>query len=145
MGNESVAFGFMVAGGRFFTGYPITPSSEVLETLQKWLPRCGGVVRQTEDELAGVNMAIGAALTGVRTMTATSGPGFSLMQEGVGHSGSGEVPLVFVDCQRSGPSTGMPTKPEQSDINIMVFGGHGDFPRIVLAPGHPDDCFYPNI
>ena len=142
MGNESIAFGFMVAGGRFFTGYPITPSTEVLETLQKWLPRCGGVVRQTEDELAGVNMAIGAALTGVRTMTATSGPGISLMQEGVGHAGSGEVPLVVVDCQRSGPSTGMPTKPEQSDLNIMVFGGHGDFPRIVLTPGHPDDCFY---
>jgi len=142
MGNESIAFGFMAAGGRFFTGYPITPSTEVLETLQKWLPRCGGVVRQTEDELAGINMAIGAALTGVRTMTATSGPGISLMQEGVGHAGSGEVPLVIVDCQRSGPSTGMPTKPEQSDLNIMVFGGHGDFPRIVLTPGHPDDCFY---
>ena len=87
-------------------------------------------------------MAIGAALTGVRTMTATSGPGLSLMQEGVGHAGSGEVPLVVVDCQRSGPSTGLPTKPEQSDLNIMVFGGHGDFPRIVLAPGHPDDCFH---
>ena len=142
MGNESIAFGFMVAGGRFFTGYPITPSTEVLETLQKWLPRCGGVARQTEDELAGINMAIGAALTGVRTMTATSGPGFSLMQEGVGHAGSAEVPLVIVDCQRSGPSTGMPTKPEQSDLNIMVFGGHGDYPRIVLTPGHPDDCFY---
>ncbi len=142
MGNESIAFGFMVAGGRFFTGYPITPSTEVLETLQKWLPRCGGVARQTEDELAGINMAIGAALTGVRTMTATSGPGFSLMQEGIGHAGSAEVPLVIVDCQRSGPSTGMPTKPEQSDLNIMVFGGHGDYPRIVLTPGHPDDCFY---
>lgn len=142
MGNELVAFGFMAAGGRFFTGYPITPSSEILETLQKWLPRCGGVARQTEDELAGINMAIGAALTGVRTMTATSGPGFSLMQEGVGHAGSAEVPMVVVDCQRSGPSTGMPTRPEQSDLNLMVFGGHGDFPRIVLAPGHPEDCFY---
>jgi 2-oxoglutarate ferredoxin oxidoreductase subunit alpha len=142
MGNESVAFGFMAAGGRFFTGYPITPSTEVLETLQKWLPKCGGVARQTEDELAGVNMAIGASLTGVRTMTATSGPGFSLMQEGVGHAGSAEVPLVIVDCQRSGPSTGMPTKPEQSDLNLMVFGGHGDFPRFVLTPGHPEDCFY---
>ncbi len=142
MGNESIAFGFMVAGGRFFCGYPITPSSEVLETLQKWLPRCGGVARQTEDELAAINMAIGAALTGTRTMVATSGPGFSLMQEGVGHAGSAEVPLVAVDCQRSGPSTGMPTKPEQSDLNLLVFGGHGDFPRIVLAPGHPEDCFY---
>ena len=142
MGNEAIAFGFMAAGGRFFTGYPITPSSEVLETLQKWLPRCGGVARQTEDELAAINMAIGASLTGVRAMCATSGPGFSLMQEGIGHSGSAEVPIVVVDCQRSGPSTGMPTKPEQSDINLMVFGGHGDFPRIVLSPGHPEDCFY---
>jgi 2-oxoglutarate/2-oxoacid ferredoxin oxidoreductase subunit alpha len=141
-GNESIAFGFMVAGGRFFCGYPITPSSEVLETLQKWLPRVGGVARQTEDELAGINMAIGAALTGTRAMVATSGPGLSLMQEGVGHTGSGEIPLVIVDCQRSGPSTGMPTKPEQSDLNLMVFGGHGDFPRIVLTPGNPEDCFY---
>lgn len=142
MGNESIAFGFMVAGGRFFAGYPITPSTEVLETLQKWLPRVGGIARQTEDELAAVNMAIGSALTGTRTMVATSGPGFSLMQEGVGHAGSAEVPLVAVDCQRSGPSTGMPTRPEQSDLNLMVFGGHGDFPRIVLSPGHPEDCFY---
>lgn len=141
-GNESVALGFLVAGGRFFTGYPITPSSEILETLQKWLPQYGGVARQTEDELAGINMAIGAALTGTRTMVATSGPGFSLMQEGIGHAGSAEIPIVIVDCQRSGPSTGMPTKPEQSDLNLMVFGGHGDFPRIVLAPGHPEDCFY---
>ena len=141
-GNESVALGFLVAGGRFFTGYPITPSSEILETLQKWLPRYGGVARQTEDELSGINMAIGAALTGTRTMVATSGPGFSLMQEGIGHAGSAEIPIVIVDCQRSGPSTGMPTKPEQSDLNLMVFGGHGDFPRIVLAPGHPEDCFY---
>ncbi len=141
-GNESVALGFLVAGGRFFTGYPITPSSEILENLQKWLPQYGGVARQTEDELSGINMAIGAALTGTRTMTATSGPGLSLMQEGFGQTGSGEIPLVIVDCQRSGPSTGMPTKPEQSDFNLMVFGGHGDFPRIVLSPGHPEDCFY---
>jgi 2-oxoglutarate ferredoxin oxidoreductase subunit alpha len=141
-GNESVSLGFLAAGGRFFAGYPITPSSEILESLQKWLPQYGGVARQTEDELAGINMAIGAALTGTRSMVATSGPGFSLMQEGIGHAGSAEIPIVIVDCQRSGPSTGMPTKPEQSDLNLMVFGGHGDFPRVVLAPGHPEDCFY---
>jgi 2-oxoglutarate ferredoxin oxidoreductase subunit alpha len=141
-GNESVALGFIVAGGRFFAGYPITPSSEILESLQKWLPMFGGVARQTEDELSGINMAIGAALTGARVMVGTSGPGFSLMQEGVGHAGSAEIPIVIVDCQRAGPSTGMPTKPEQSDLNLMIFGGHGDFPRIVLAPGHPEDCFY---
>jgi len=141
-GNESVALGFIMAGGRFYAGYPITPSSEILESLQKWLPQFGGVARQTEDELSGINMAIGAALTGTRAMVGTSGPGFSLMQEGVGHAGSAEIPLVIVDCQRAGPSTGMPTKPEQSDLNLMIFGGHGDFPRIVLAPGHPEDCFY---
>lgn len=141
-GNESLSLGFLVAGGRFFAGYPITPSSEILENLQKWMPIFGGVARQTEDELSGINMAIGAALTGTRAMVATSGPGFSLMQEGIGHAGSAEIPLVIVDCQRAGPSTGMPTKPEQSDLNLMVFGGHGDFPRIVLAPGHPEDCFY---
>ncbi len=144
-GNESLSLGFIVAGGRFFAGYPITPSSEILESLQKWLPQFGGVARQTEDELSGINMAIGAALTGARAMVATSGPGFSLMQEGIGHAGSAEIPLVIVDCQRAGPSTGMPTKPEQSDLNMMVFGGHGDFPRIVLAPGHPEDCFYLSV
>lgn len=141
-GNESTAMGALVAGARFFCGYPITPSSEILEALEKWLPQCGGVARQTEDELSGINMAIGAALTGARAMVATSGPGLSLMQEGIGQAGSAEIPLVVVDCQRSGPSTGMPTKPEQSDLNLMIFGGHGEFPRVVLAPGHPEDCFY---
>lgn len=140
-GNEAAAFGFLVAGGRFFTGYPITPATEILTWLQRRLPEFGGVAMQAEDELAAVNMAIGAAMTGVRTMTATSGPGISLMQEGVSHLGSAEIPLVIVDCQRSGPSTGMPTKSEQSDINMVVHGGNGDFPRIVLAPATPKDCF----
>jgi 2-oxoglutarate ferredoxin oxidoreductase subunit alpha len=140
-GNEALALGFLAAGGRFFTGYPITPASEILEWLESHLPRFGGVAVQAEDELAAVNMAIGAAMTGVRSMTATSGPGISLMQEGVSHLGSAEVPLVVVDCQRSGPSTGMPTKPEQSDINMLVHGGNGDFPRVVLAPAEPGDCF----
>jgi 2-oxoglutarate ferredoxin oxidoreductase subunit alpha len=140
-GNEAVAFGFLVAGGRFFTGYPITPATEILTWLDRMLPRFGGVAIQAEDELAAVNMAIGAAMTGTRAMTATSGPGISLMQEGVSHLGSAEIPLVVVDCQRSGPSTGMPTKPEQSDINMLVHGGNGDFPRIVLAPATPNDCF----
>ncbi len=140
-GNEAVAFGFLAAGGRFFTGYPITPATEILTWLERMLPRFGGVAIQAEDELAAVNMAIGAAMTGTRSMTATSGPGISLMQEGVSHLGSAEIPLVVVDCQRSGPSTGMPTKPEQSDINMVVHGGNGDFPRIVLAPSTPDDCF----
>ncbi|HLA67261.1 MAG TPA: 2-oxoacid:acceptor oxidoreductase subunit alpha [Acidimicrobiia bacterium] len=140
-GNEALALGFLVAGGRFFTGYPITPASEILESLQRHLPRFGGVTVQAEDELSAVNMAIGAALTGVRAMTATSGPGLALMQEGIGHAGSAEVPLVIVDCQRAGPSTGMPTKPEQSDLAMLVHGGNGEFPRVVLAPGGAADCF----
>jgi 2-oxoglutarate ferredoxin oxidoreductase subunit alpha len=113
-----------------------------MEWLIKWSPKVGGVVRQAEDELSAINMAIGAALTGTRTMVATCGPGLSLMQEGIGQLGMGEIPLVIVDAQRGGPSTGLPTKPEQSDLNLLIFGGHGDFPRIVLAPGTPEDCFY---
>jgi len=141
-GNEAVAFGFLVAGGRFFAGYPITPATEIMEWLTKYGTRFGCVVKQAEDELAAINMAIGAALAGARAMVSTSGPGISLMQEGIGQAGSAEIPVVIVDCQRAGPSTGMPTKVEQSDIQLMVYGGHGDFPRIVLTPGNPTDCFY---
>ncbi len=140
-GNHALALGFMAAGGRFFTGYPITPASEILEFLEAHLADVDGVAVQAEDELSAVNMAIGAALTGTRSMTATSGPGISLMQEGVSHAGAAEVPLVVVDCQRAGPSTGMPTKPEQSDLGMLVHGGNGDFPRIVLTPGDATDCF----
>ena len=141
-GNEALAFGFLVAGGRFYAGYPITPSTEIMESLIKWMPKFGGIVRQVEDELSAINMSIGAALTGTRAMCATCGPGLSLMQEGIGQLGMGEIPLVIVDAQRGGPSTGLPTKPEQSDINLLVYGGHGDFPRIVLAPSHPEECFH---
>ena len=141
-GNEAVAFGFAVAGGRFFAGYPITPATEIMEWLVKWLPSFGGVVQQAEDELSAANMAIGAALTGTRAMVATSGPGLALMQEAIGQSGMAEIPLVLVDSQRAGPSTGMPTKPEQSDIMMMAHGGQGDFPRVVLAPGTPAECFH---
>ncbi len=140
-GNEATAFGFAAAGGRFFAGYPITPSTEIMEWLTKWMPKFGGVVRQAEDELSSINMALGAALAGARAMTATCGPGISLMQEGIGQLGMCEIPLVIVDAQRGGPSTGLPTKPEQSDINLLVYGGHGDFPRAVLAPGTPKECF----
>ncbi len=140
-GNEAVAFGFLVAGGRFFTGYPITPASEILAWLEARLPEFGGIAVQAEDELSAVNMAVGAALAGARAMTATSGPGIALMQEGVGHAGSAEIGVVVVDCQRSGPSTGMPTKPEQSDIGMLASGSNGDFARVVLAPGDPRDAF----
>jgi len=140
-GNEAAAFGFLAAGGRFFAGYPITPASEILEWLTRRLPEFGGVAVQAEDELSALNLALGAAMTGTRAMTATSGPGIALMQEGISHAGSAEIPVVIVDCQRAGPSTGMPTKPEQGDIGMLVSGSTGDFPRIVLAAGGPADAF----
>ncbi len=144
-GNEGIGMGFMVAGGRFMAGYPITPATDVLEFLQKHLPRLGGVAWQAEDELSAVNMSLGAALTGVRSMVGSSSPGIALMAEGISQAGSAEIPLVVVDTQRSGPSTGMPTKPEQSDINMVCFAGNGDFERIVLAAGDPEDCFWLTI
>jgi 2-oxoglutarate ferredoxin oxidoreductase subunit alpha len=140
-GNEALALGFLAAGGRFYAGYPITPASEILEWLSARLPEFGGVAVQAEDELAAINMALGAAMTGTRSMTASSGPGIALMQETVSHLGSAEVGVVVVDCQRAGPSTGMPTKPEQSDVGMLVWGSSGDFPRVVLAPGDPVDAF----
>jgi 2-oxoglutarate ferredoxin oxidoreductase subunit alpha len=140
-GNEATAFGFAAAGGRFFAGYPITPATEILDWLTRRLPRLGGIAVQAEDEMAAINMAIGAAMTGARAMTGSSGPGIALMQESVGHCGSAEIPLVIVDCQRAGPSTGMPTKIEQSDIGMLVHGSNGDFPRVVLCPGNPEECF----
>jgi 2-oxoglutarate ferredoxin oxidoreductase subunit alpha len=141
-GNHAAAMGFMAAGGRFFAGYPITPATDVMNFLLRHLPAAGGVVIQAEDELAAINLSIGASLTGVKAMTASSGPGIALMQESIGHCGSAEIPMVIIDCQRAGPSTGMPTKPEQSDINMLTRGGNGDYPRIVMAPGDPEECFY---
>ncbi len=141
-GNEAAALGFTVAGGRFFAGYPITPATDVLEWLEVRLATLGGVAVQAEDELAAVNMAIGASLAGSPAMVATSGPGIALMSEAISHAGAAEVPLVVLDCQRAGPSTGMPTKPEQSDVGMLAFGGNGDYPRIVLAPGGPEDAFH---
>ena len=140
-GNEATAFGFLVSGGRFFVGYPITPATDIMEWLTPRLPKFGGVVKQAEDELAVINMGIGAACAGARVMVATSGPGQSLMTEGVGHAGEAEVPIVVVECQRVGPSTGEPTKNEQSDINHVVYSSHGEFPRLVVAPSTPTDCF----
>ncbi len=140
-GNQAVALGFVVGGGRFFAGYPITPATEVMEYLQRYLPAFGGVVRQAEDELAAVNMIIGAAYAGARVMTSTSGPGLSLMTEGIGHAGTAEIPIVVADCQRVGPSTGQPTRHEQSDLSHLVNLGHGEYPRFVLAPATPEDCF----
>ncbi|MGE5176567.1 MAG: 2-oxoacid:acceptor oxidoreductase family protein [Hyphomicrobiales bacterium] len=132
-GNEAIARGAIAAGLRFFAGYPITPSSEVMETLIDDLPAAGGRVVQAEDEIAALGMVVGASFGGVPSMTATSGPGLSLMTEMIGLSSMAELPVVVVDCQRAGPATGMPSRTEQSDFFHAVYGGHGDFPRAVLG------------
>ncbi|MCI4323097.1 MAG: 2-oxoacid:acceptor oxidoreductase subunit alpha [Thermoplasmata archaeon] len=144
-GNQAVALGFVVGGGRFFAGYPITPATEIMEYLGRYLPSMHGVVRQAEDELASINMVIGAAYAGARAMTSTSGPGLSLMTEGIGHAGAAEIPILVADCQRVGPSTGQPTRHEQSDLSHLVHIGHGEFPRFVISPGSIEDCFYLTI
>jgi 2-oxoglutarate ferredoxin oxidoreductase subunit alpha len=140
-GNQAVALGFVVGGGRFFAGYPITPATEIMEYLQRYLPAFDGVVRQAEDELAAINMVIGAAYTGARAMTSTSGPGLSLMTEGIGHAATAEIPLIVADCQRVGPSTGQPTRHEQSDLSHLANLGHGEYPRFILTPSDPFDAF----
>jgi 2-oxoglutarate/2-oxoacid ferredoxin oxidoreductase subunit alpha len=140
-GNQAVALGFVVGGGRFFAGYPITPATEIMEYLQRYLPAFDGVVRQAEDELAAINMVIGAAYAGARVMTSTSGPGLSLMTEGIGHAATAEIPVVVADCQRVGPSTGQPTRNEQSDLSHLANLGHGEYPRFILAPSNPEDAF----
>ena len=141
-GNEATALGALVAGCRFISGYPITPATDILEFMAEHMPKYNGVVVQAEDELAAINMAIGAGFSGVRAMTATSGPGLSLMVEATGLAGITETPVVIVDVQRVGPSTGMPTRTEQGDLNLIIFGAHGDAPRIVLAPSDLQECFY---
>jgi 2-oxoglutarate ferredoxin oxidoreductase subunit alpha len=132
-GNEAVARGAIAAGLKFFAGYPITPSSEIMETLIDELPESGGSVVQAEDEIAALGMVLGASFGGVPSMTATSGPGLSLMTEMLGLSSMAELPAVIVDCQRAGPATGMPSRTEQADLNHAIYSGHGDFPRVVLG------------
>lgn len=141
-GNEAICLGAIAAGCRFFAGYPITPASEILEFLAEELPRFGGVVIQTEDEIAALSAVMGASFAGQKAMTATSGPGFSLMMELIGLGSMAEIPCVIVDVQRGGPSTGLPTKTEQSDLNQALFGSHGDAPRIVIAPSSVEEAFY---
>jgi 2-oxoglutarate ferredoxin oxidoreductase subunit alpha len=140
-GNEAIALGAVAAGCRVMAAYPITPASDVMENLVTLFPQVGGAVCQMEDEIAAITLAIGAGYAGARAMTATAGPGLSLMQEGLGLASAAEIPVVLVDCQRSGPSTGMPTKEEQSDLFALVFGGHGEGQRIVLAPGTAEEAF----
>src|SRR5271170_7792688 len=144
-GNEALAFGLIAAGVRFGAGYPITPWSDIMEALRRELPKYGGSFIQTEDEIAAISMAIGASYAGRVAVTGSSGPGISLKTEALGWAVMAEMPLVIVDVQRGGPSTGMPTSVEQSDLNITCFGGHGDSPRVVLAPTSVEDCFYTAI
>ncbi|MBP7194326.1 MAG: 2-oxoacid:acceptor oxidoreductase subunit alpha [Candidatus Cloacimonetes bacterium] len=133
-GNEAVAFGALDAGCNFFAGYPITPSTEIAEILALELPKRGGTFVQMEDEIASICAITGASLAGAKALTATSGPGFSLMQEGIGFAKITETPCVVVNVQRMGPSTGMPTSPAQGDIMQAKWGSHGDSPAIVLYP-----------
>jgi 2-oxoglutarate ferredoxin oxidoreductase subunit alpha len=133
-GNEAVVEGAMIGGLRFFGGYPITPSTEIAEQLARRLPKVGGKFIQMEDEIASMASIIGASLAGSKSMTATSGPGFSLMQEGIGYAYMAEVPTVIVNVQRGGPSTGLPTKVSQSDTMQARWGTHGDYIAITLAP-----------
>jgi len=132
-GNEAMARGAIASGLEFFAGYPITPSSEILETLIDELPVAGGTVVQAEDEIAALGMVLGASFGGLPAMTATSGPGLSLMTEMMGLASMAELPAVIVDCQRVGPATGMPSRTEQSDLDHAIYGGHGDFPRVVMG------------
>ncbi len=141
-GNEALALGLIASGVRFGAGYPITPWSDVMEILRRELPKYGGTFVQCEDEIAAISMALGAGYAGRVAVTGSSGPGISLKTEALGWAIMAEVPLVICDIQRGGPSTGMPTSVEQSDLNIACFGGHGDSPRVVLAPANVEDCFY---
>lgn len=141
-GNETTGLGAVRGGVRFAAAYPITPASEILEWLAPKLPKVGGVLFQAEDELAAINMIIGASYGGTPALTATSGPGLSLMIEALGLATAAEIPVVVVDVMRAGPSTGIPTKSEQADLNIAVYGLHGDAPHLVLAPQSVADCLF---
>ncbi|MCL1695363.1 MULTISPECIES: 2-oxoacid:acceptor oxidoreductase subunit alpha [unclassified Lysinibacillus] len=145
IGNDAIALGALAAGTRFMAAYPITPASEIMEYLIKKLPKFGGTVIQTEDEIAAATMAIGANFGGVRSFTASAGPGLSLMMEALGLSGMTEQPLVVVDTQRGGPSTGLPTKQEQSDLMAMLYGTHGEIPKVVIAPSTMEEAFFDTI
>jgi 2-oxoglutarate ferredoxin oxidoreductase subunit alpha len=140
-GDEAAAFGAIFAGCNFFGGYPITPASEIAEVMARELPNIGGYYVQYEDELASISAVIGAAWAGARAMTATSGPGFSLMQENIGYACMTETPCVIIDVQRSGPSTGQATLPAQADVMQARWGTHGDHEIIALAPSSAQECF----
>lgn len=140
-GNEAIARAALVAGCNFFAGYPITPASEITEIMSRELPRHGGSFIQMEDEIASMGAITGASLAGAKSMTATSGPGFSLMQENIGFASVAEVPCVIVNVMRGGASTGLPTNPGQGDVMQARWGTHGDHPAIVLSASSVSDCF----
>jgi 2-oxoglutarate ferredoxin oxidoreductase subunit alpha len=144
-GNEAIVEGALAAGCRFFAGYPITPATEISEVMSQRLPAADGVFIQMEDEIASLGAAIGASLAGMKSMTATSGPGFSLMQENLGFACAAEVPCVIVNVMRGGPSTGLPTNVSQGDVMQARWGTHGDHPIIVLAVSTTQDCFHTTV
>jgi 2-oxoglutarate ferredoxin oxidoreductase subunit alpha len=144
-GNEAVALGAIAAGCRFVAGYPITPATPILETLMDLMPKVGGKAIQCEDEISAVSAVIGASFGGAKSMTPTSGPGFQLMGEQLNLAAMLELPIVIVDVQRGGPSTGLPTKTEQSDLKFAIYGTAGEAPRVILAPTSVEDSFYQTI
>jgi len=140
-GNQACAYGALAAGCRFFAGYPITPSTEIAEVMALELPKYRGHFIQMEDEIASLSAVIGASIAGSKSMTATSGPGYSLMQENIGYAAMAEVPCVIVNVMRGGPSTGLPTKVAQADVMQANWGSHGDYYPIALCPSSVRDCF----
>ena len=141
-GNQALAYGLIAGGVRYGAGYPITPWSSVMEILRSELPKYGGLFVQAEDELAAVSLALGFSYSGSLAVTGSAGPGISLKAEAIGWASMAEIPLIVVNVQRGGPSTGLPTNVEQSDLYQAIFGGHGDSPRVVLAAATVEDCFY---
>ncbi len=141
-GNQALAYGLIAAGVRYGAGYPITPWSSVMETLRRELPKYGGLFVQAEDEIASVSIALGFSLSGYLPVTGSAGPGISLKSEAIGWASMAEMPLIICNVQRGGPSTGLPTNVEQSDLFQAIYGGHGDSPRVVLAAKTVEDCFY---
>jgi 2-oxoglutarate/2-oxoacid ferredoxin oxidoreductase subunit alpha len=141
-GNQALAYGLIAAGVRYGAGYPITPWSTVMEILRSELPKYGGLFVQAEDELAAVSLALGFSYSGYLSVTGSAGPGISLKTEAIGWASMAEIPLLVVNVQRGGPSTGLPTNVEQSDLYQAIFGSHGDSPRVVLAASNVEDCFY---
>ena len=141
-GNTALALGVLASGMEICAMYPITPATSVSHYLSSVFEKVGGIVHQAEDEIAACTFAIGASYAGKCAVTVTSGPGYSLKQEGIGLAVMGEIPLVVINVQRGGPSTGQPTKVEQGDLMTAIFGSHGDAPKVVIAPATIEDCFY---